>query len=31
VRVTAAIPGFESYEGTPVALEAAYLELSGKG
>jgi cyclase len=28
---TAAIPGFESYEGTPVALEAAYLELSGKG
>jgi cyclase len=28
---TAAIPGFESYEGTPVALEAAYLELTGKG
>ena len=28
---TAAIPGFERYEGTPVALEAAYLELSGKG
>ena len=28
---TPAIPGFEQYEGTPVALEAAYLELSGKG
>ena len=26
----AAIKGFESYEGTPVALEAAYQELSGK-
>jgi cyclase len=31
IMKTAAIPGFESYEGTPVALEAAYLELSGKG
>jgi len=28
---TAAIPGWERYEGTPTALEAAYLELSGKG
>jgi len=28
---TAAIPGFERYEGTPTALDAAYLELSGKG
>ena len=28
---TAAIPGFERYEGTPTALEATYLELSGKG
>jgi cyclase len=27
---TAAIPGFERYEGTPVALEATYLELTGK-
>ena len=31
IMKTPAIPGFESYEGTPVALEAAYLELSGKG
>jgi glyoxylase-like metal-dependent hydrolase (beta-lactamase superfamily II) len=31
VKGTMAIPGFERYEGTPVALEAAYLELSGKG
>lgn len=31
IMKTAAIPGFESYEGTPAALEAAYLELSGKG
>jgi glyoxylase-like metal-dependent hydrolase (beta-lactamase superfamily II) len=28
---TPAIPGFESYEGTPTALEATYLELTGKG
>jgi cyclase len=28
---TAAIPGFERYEGTPTALEATYLELTGKG
>jgi glyoxylase-like metal-dependent hydrolase (beta-lactamase superfamily II) len=28
---TPAIPGWERYEGTPVALEAAYLELTGKG
>jgi len=28
---TQAIPGFESYEGTPTALEAAYLELTKKG
>ena len=27
---TAAIPGFERYEGTPAALQAAYEELSGK-
>jgi hypothetical protein len=25
-----AIPGFESWEGTPVALEAAYQELTAK-
>ena len=31
VKGTMAIPGFERYEGTPVALEAAYLELTGKG
>ena len=31
VKGTMAIPGFEHYEGTPAALEAAYLELSGKG
>ena len=31
VKGTMAIPGFERYEGTPFALEAAYLELSGKG
>jgi glyoxylase-like metal-dependent hydrolase (beta-lactamase superfamily II) len=31
VKGTMAIPGFKRYEGTPVALEAAYLELSGKG
>jgi len=31
IMKTPAIPGFESYEGTPAALEAAYLELSGKG
>ena len=31
LKETKAIPGFEHYEGTPVALEAAYLELSGKG
>jgi glyoxylase-like metal-dependent hydrolase (beta-lactamase superfamily II) len=30
IMKTPAIPGFESYEGTPVALEAAYLVLSGK-
>jgi glyoxylase-like metal-dependent hydrolase (beta-lactamase superfamily II) len=29
VKGTKAIPGFESYEGTPVALEAAYLEMTG--
>lgn len=28
---TPAIPGFERYEGTPTALEATYLELTGKG
>ena len=27
---TAAIPGFERYEGTPVALQAAYEELTAK-
>ena len=27
---TAAIPGFERYEGTPAALQAAYEELGGK-
>jgi cyclase len=31
VKGTMAIPGFEHYEGTPVALEAAVLELTGKG
>jgi glyoxylase-like metal-dependent hydrolase (beta-lactamase superfamily II) len=31
VKGTQAIPGFERYEGTPTALEAAYLELTGKG
>ena len=31
VKGTLAIPGFERYEGTPTALEAAYLELTGKG
>ena len=31
VKGTLAIPGFERYEGTPAALEAAYLELTGKG
>ncbi len=31
VKGTMAIPGFERYEGTPTALEAAYLELTGKG
>jgi glyoxylase-like metal-dependent hydrolase (beta-lactamase superfamily II) len=31
VKGTKAIPGFEHYEGTPVALEAAVLELTGKG
>jgi glyoxylase-like metal-dependent hydrolase (beta-lactamase superfamily II) len=30
VMKTAAIPGFERYEGTPTALEAAYQELSAK-
>ena len=30
VKGTMAIPGFERYEGTPAALEAAYLELTGK-
>jgi glyoxylase-like metal-dependent hydrolase (beta-lactamase superfamily II) len=30
VKGTKAIPGFESWEGTPVALEAAYLELMKK-
>ena len=30
VKGTKAIPGFESWEGTPVALEAAYLELTTK-
>jgi hypothetical protein len=27
---TAAIPGFERYEGTPTALQAAYEELTAK-
>src|SRR5688572_6995524 len=31
VKGTMAIPGFERYEGQPFAIEAAYLELSGKG
>jgi hypothetical protein len=26
----AAVPGFERYEGTPTALEAAYQELTTK-
>jgi glyoxylase-like metal-dependent hydrolase (beta-lactamase superfamily II) len=30
VKGTKAIPGFESWEGTPVALEATYLELTTK-
>jgi hypothetical protein len=30
VKGTMAIPGFEHYEGTPVALEAAVLELTGQ-
>jgi cyclase len=31
VKGTMAIPGFEHYEGTPVALDASVLELTGKG
>ena len=27
----AAVPGFERYEGTPTAIEAAYQELTAKG
>jgi len=27
---TPAIPGFERYEGTPTALQAAYEELTAK-
>ena len=30
VMKTAAIPGFEGYEGTPTALQAAYEELTTK-
>ena len=30
VLKTAAIPGFERYEGTPTALQAAYDELKAK-
>ena len=30
MKETMAIPGFERYEGTPAALEAAYQELTGK-
>jgi glyoxylase-like metal-dependent hydrolase (beta-lactamase superfamily II) len=30
VAKTAAIPGFERYEGTPTAIEAAYQELAAK-